>query len=52
MKNADELRIFARTIRWANVEGDTKNALAIASVVRPHTSRSVSATWASGASAG
>src|SRR3989454_1165846 len=47
-------RIFAlaRTIRWATVGGFVRNARAISSVVRPQTSRSVIATWASGGKAG
>jgi hypothetical protein len=40
------------TIRWASVGGLVRKAEAIASAVRPQTSRRVSATWASGASAG
>jgi hypothetical protein len=39
-------------MRCATVEGEARCARAISSVVRPHTSRSVSATCASGASAG
>ena len=48
------LRIFAlaRTIRWATVDGLVRKARAISSVVRPQTSRSVIATWASGGKAG
>ena len=47
-------RIFAlaRTMRWASVGGAVRKARAISSVVRPQTSRRVSATWASGGSAG
>jgi hypothetical protein len=47
-------RIFAlaRTIRCASVGGEVRKARAISSVVRPHTSRSVNATRASGGSAG
>ena len=47
-------RIFAlaRTIRWATVDGLVRKARAISSVVRPQTSRSVIATWASGGKAG
>src|SRR5256885_1384865 len=47
-------RIFdlARTIRCATVGGVVRKARAISSVVRPHTSRSVSATCASGGSEG
>jgi hypothetical protein len=37
------LAACARTMRWASVAGVTRNALAIYSVVRPQTSRSVSA---------
>ena len=44
--------VFARTMRWASVAGFVRNARAISSVVRPQTSRSVSAHRASGASAG
>ena len=43
---------MARVTRAAMVGSDTRNACAISTVVRPHTSRSVSATWASLASAG
>ena len=39
-------------MRCASVGAGVRNACAISSVVRPHTSRSVSATCASGASAG
>ena len=39
-------------MRWATVGAVVRNARAISSVVRPHTSRSVSATCASGVSAG
>ena len=39
-------RIFAlpRTMRWATVDGVVSKALAISSVVKPHTSRNVKAT--------
>jgi hypothetical protein len=43
---------FARTMRCATVGAPVRNARAISSVVRPHTSRSVSATCASASSAG
>ena len=43
---------LARTIRWASVVSLTRNARAICGVVRPTTARSVSASRASGASAG
>jgi hypothetical protein len=43
---------LARTIRWASAGGWTRNALAISSVVRPQTVRSVSAICASSARAG
>ena len=39
-------------MRCATVDGVVRKACAISSVVRPHTSRSVSATWASGVNAG
>src|SRR5262245_6252508 len=47
-------RIFAlaRTMRWASVGGAVRKARAISSVVKPHTSRRVSAIWASGGRAG
>ena len=47
-------RIFAlaRTILWATVAGFVRKARAISSVMRPQTSRSVIATWASGDRAG
>ena len=47
-------RIFrlARTSRWAMVGSGTRKARAISGVVRPATERKVSATRASGASAG
>src|SRR5713226_8437139 len=40
--------LLARTIRWATVGSGTRNARAISSVVRPPSTRSVSATRASG----
>ena len=43
---------FARLRRWATVASGCRKARAISSVRRPHTSRSVSATWAAGARAG
>src|SRR5438046_3108755 len=45
-------RIFAlaRTMRWATVGGPVRKARAISSVVRPQTSRKVSAICASGGS--
>ena len=43
---------LARTIRWASVASLTRNARAICGVVRPTTARRVSASRASGASAG
>ena len=43
---------FARTSRFAIVSSGTRNARAISSFVRPPRVRSVSATWASSASAG
>ena len=43
---------FARTMRCASVAGVTRNARAISSVVRPQTSRKVSATCPSGGRAG
>ena len=49
---ASRILAFARTMRCASVGAGVRNACAISSVVRPHTSRSVSATCASGASAG
>src|ERR671935_131539 len=49
---ASRILFFARTIRCASVGGGVRKARAISSVVRPHTSRSVSATCASCASAG
>ena len=44
--------IFARVRRRFIVSAGTRNARAICSVGSPATARSVSATWASGASAG
>ena len=49
---ASRIFAFARTMRCASVGAGVRNACAISSVVRPQTSRSVSATCASGASAG
>src|SRR5437867_4091859 len=43
---------FARTIRCARVGDGVRKACATSSVVRPQTSRSVSAIWASGLRAG
>ncbi len=43
---------LARVIRWAMVRSGTRKALAISGTVSPPSSRRVSATWASGASAG
>ena len=43
---------FARVIRAAIVDSETRNACATSAVATPHTSRSVSATCASRASAG
>ena len=43
---------MARVTRAAMVGSETRNACAISTVVSPHTSRRVSATWASLASAG
>ena len=43
---------LARTMRWASVLSLTRNARAICGVVRPTTARRVSASRASGASAG
>ena len=43
---------MARVTRAAMVGSATRNACAISTVVSPHTSRKVSATWASLASAG
>ena len=49
---ASRILAFARTMRCASVGAGVRNACAISSVVRPQTSRSVSATCASGDSAG
>ena len=49
---ASRILALARTMRCAIVGAGTRKALAMSSVARPHTSRSVSATCASGASAG
>ena len=49
---AAEIFFFARVTRAAIVGSETRNAWAISAVVRPQTSRSVSATCASRASAG
>ena len=49
---ASRILAFARTMRCASVGAGVRNARAISSVVRPQTSRSVSATCASGARAG
>jgi hypothetical protein len=49
---ADRIFALARTMRWATVGGPVRKALAISSVVRPQTSRSVIATCASGGRAG
>ena len=49
---ASRIFAFARTMRWASVGAPLRNACAISSVVRPHTSRSVSATCASDDNAG
>ena len=43
---------LARVMRAAMVPSVTKNARATSAVVSPQTRRSVSATWASGPSAG
>ena len=43
---------FARTSRWATVGSGSSSARAISGTVRPPTSRRVSGTWASSASAG
>src|SRR5438034_972141 len=43
---------LARTMRWATVDGAVRKARAISSVVRPQTSRNVSAICASGGRAG
>jgi hypothetical protein len=47
-----EIFFLARVIRAAMVGSDTTNARAMSPVDTPHTSRSVSAIWASWASAG
>src|SRR5438132_332726 len=44
---ASRIFAFARTMRCAIVGAGVRNPLAISSVVRPQTSRSVRATWAS-----
>ena len=49
---ASRILALARTMRWASVDGAVRKARAISSVVKPQTSRSVSATRASGARAG
>ncbi len=49
---ASRILDFARTSRCAIVAVGTRNARAISSVWRPPSVRSVSATWASGPSAG
>ena len=49
---ASRILALARTMRCASVGACVRKACAISSVVRPHTSRSVSATCASGDSAG
>ena len=49
---ASRIFFFARTSRCASVGSGTRNARAISGVVRPPSVRSVSATAASGASAG
>src|SRR5688572_26783429 len=49
---ASRILFLARTMRCASVGAGVRKALAISSVVSPHTSRSVSATCASGAIAG
>src|SRR5205809_5276285 len=49
---ASRIFAFARTMRCASVEGGVRNACATSSVVKPHTSRSVRATCASGDKAG
>src|SRR6266571_8749913 len=51
MRAATILRL-ARTMRWAIVASETRNAAAISGVVKPATARSVSATCASCARAG
>src|SRR5439155_1190608 len=49
---ASRILILARTMRWATVDGAVRKARAISSVVRPQTSRNVSAIGASGGRAG
>src|SRR2546430_11990962 len=49
---ASRILILARTMRWATVDGAVRKARAISSVVRPQTSRNVSAICASGGRAG
>ena len=49
---ASRILPFARTMRLAIVGAAVRKERAISSVVRPHTSRSVSAIWASGGRAG
>ena len=49
---ASRIFAFARTMRCATVGGGVRNARAISSVVRPQTSRSVSAICASGVQRG
>jgi hypothetical protein len=49
---ASRILALARTMRWASVGAGVRKAWAISSVVRPHTSRSVRATWVSGPRAG
>ena len=49
---ATEIFFFARVIRAAMVGSETRNARAMSGTLIPHTSRSVSATCASWASAG
>ncbi len=47
-----EIFLLARVIRAAIVASETRNARAMSGTGTPHTSRSVSATWASWARAG
>jgi hypothetical protein len=49
---APEIFFFARVSRAAIVGSLTRNAAATSAVVSPHSSRSVSATWASSLNAG
>src|SRR5690349_20977691 len=49
---ASRILVFARTMRWASVGAGVRKACAISSVLRPQTSRNVSATCASAESAG